>query len=485
MKAFFKSRKFRFGGFATAFTIGFIIVVILINLTITAINVRIPMITDLTPSKSYTMSKEAGDYLKTVQNDITIMLMQRRSDFELSFSDMGIPLDRIPPALDQFHAVNPKIKVEYINLDQDAAMRQKYPNVTLNANTILIESGDRYFGATLVDLFEVAYDANLEPRVTGDKVEETLINKILAADLGEVPKVYLVNGHDEAIAMLSGIRTLLLSNAYEVAETNLATQGIPDDAAALFIAEPQYDYSLADLEVLDKYLGQEDRHTTLFVSFSQTYKPLPNFDAFLAEWGIAVDEGILEETDPNRHATNNPSICYAISTENDFVGQFSSRNAPHILVDSRPIKLTNLQTSGIMSTPLLQIGATGQRVYLDADGQEQVVAGPINAVTVTVKEYQGPQTTYHASILAVGSTSYYNASTVTPSLNEDVLLSLLNTLSEREHADVLLATRPVYLSTLSMTEQQVVIIGLVIFTILLPVALLVFGLVIWLRRRHL
>ena len=68
MKKLFKSRSFRYGGFATVITLGFVVIMIVLNMLATALYERFPLTVDLTTNKVFTVSQKSEDYLKTVQS---------------------------------------------------------------------------------------------------------------------------------------------------------------------------------------------------------------------------------------------------------------------------------------------------------------------------------------------------------------------------------------------------------------------------------
>ena len=107
-----KNRRLRYGGVATAITVGVIAVIVVLNVLVTALNTRFPLSVDMTSDKRFTLSEQGTEYLKKVESDITIYLMMPKEEFE----NVGDPGSRVPPALEQFSQVNPKIKVEYLSL---------------------------------------------------------------------------------------------------------------------------------------------------------------------------------------------------------------------------------------------------------------------------------------------------------------------------------------------------------------------------------
>ena len=98
--------------------------------------------------------------------------------------------------------------------------------------------------------------------------------------------------------------------------------------------------------------------------------------------------------------------------------------------------------------------------------------------------YEGT-TEFNANVVAVGSNDFFNASSIFSCINDDVIMKIYNSISGREGQDVAISTRTVSDTAISVTNTQAVWIGIVLFTVTVPLLLLIAGVVIWLRRRHL
>ena len=106
-------------------------------------------------------------------------------------------------------------------------------------------------------------------------------------------------------------------------------------------------------------------------------------------------------------------------------------------------------------------------------------------MTVSSKPRTEGSDTYTSRVIAVGSTDYFNVSTAFNCLNDEIFTTMANKITGRDLEEVNISSRKLQDTSLQMTESQVTVIGLVIFIIALPVVVLVAGLVIWIRRRHL
>ena len=164
--------------------------------------------------------------------------------------------------------------MEYIDLDANPTFAQKYSEETLSQLHIIIESAKRHFTISVYDLFDIQTNSSTGTQsVTGEKIELTLVSKILSCAMDTVPKVSFVTGHNEDTASLAAFKQLLSDNGYETNEISLGSDGIPEDTNFVVIAAPKLDYTAEELRVLDAFLADDADNPTLMVTFSASYAP--------------------------------------------------------------------------------------------------------------------------------------------------------------------------------------------------------------------
>lgn len=100
------------GSFATALTVVFIAVLIILNMIVSAISERFPVQLDLTTGKIYELSDETIEYLRTVEKDVNIYVLATEDSF-------GSPNEYYLQACEtikKFPQYNSRIKVQFIDL---------------------------------------------------------------------------------------------------------------------------------------------------------------------------------------------------------------------------------------------------------------------------------------------------------------------------------------------------------------------------------
>ena len=220
------------------------------------------------------------------------------------------------------------------------------------------------------------------------------------------------------------------------------------------------------------------------VTFSASYAPLDNFDAFLSEWGIKAGDGMLVETQQNRYFTNSPNIAIGNLGSSEYDSSFASSQVPPVVANSKPIELLFTSKGNVTTESVVTTSNTAQTV--DADGNpDETGTRSYDVLTVSKNTRYEGTTEFTANVVAVGSNDFFNASSIFSCINDDIIMKIYNSISGREGQDVAISTRTVSDTAISVTNTQAVWIGIVLFTVTVPLLLLIAGVVIWLRRRHL
>ena len=473
-KRFFRSPKFRRGGLATLFTVGFIAIVVLFNIVVSAINTRVPLSVDMTAAGAFTLSDETADYLKTVEEPVEVYLCSSEDIYETS-SELTL---RIHEALNQITALNQNIKVTYIDLTANPSFAQNYPDETLSESSIIVKSDLRYRVFQYSDLFETSTDYYGQTYIEADRIEQVMMSKILSVTTEEIPVFTIL---DNSLGMdLTGFENLLADNGYEVRTCDLITGEIDRDTDFVVVPSTNRDYSEEELEKLDAYLANTEKDVNLLVLFDAQQAELPNLNAFLAEWGIQPENTLICESDSSRYVSDQPGFCVVNYSEGDLAEKFRGNEENLFIYNCRVLRTLFDQQGSIRTTPLLETADTGLEMAVDEEGNvTQVGSGVLYPAVMAVKDNEEHQ----ATVIALGTSLFFH-DTLLSYGNDSYSVNLFNELCGREDV-VSIPSRDVGVPTIQLSQAQTVTIGLIIFTIVLPLAILVGGLILWLRRRQL
>lgn len=335
---FLHTKKFRYGSVSLALTVVIIAAVILLNVIFTALSEKFVWYIDMTSEEIYTLTDEAKELLDeafyekdadgNVNKDLPRTFVNEKTgttrDVEVTFifctledemeanTTQRYVLYTVKEMMKEYDQVNVKFVDFYTNPsavshyeDQAAQNINAYsvivtsPFDTVDPDTGETKEKEKFRVYSLASLFVT--DSTGET-INGYNGEQRLVSAVMAVTQVEIPVACYTINHGETDSLLddsggSAILTLLYESGYEVQAIDLLQQDIPDNCRMLLIFDPQSDFveatALGGASELDKLDAYMDGTNALMTFFDYDTPSLPNYEAFLAEWGVSI----------SRHAT--------------------------------------------------------------------------------------------------------------------------------------------------------------------------------------
>ena len=485
LKAFFKSRKAKRGGLSILLSIIFIAVIVGLNFAASLLVEKVPVLSlDLTANSSYELQPETIEYLKNLEDPVTIYVLASESDFE-GQGDYYVQANKL---LKKFQQYTDKITIKYVDLTSQPTFTSKYTNYDWSSSSYLLlcESGDQYRALSATDLFDynqeqAYYYGTYTPE--GQHVEQAVITAILNITTKEKVKATILSGHDEADA--SGIKTLLENNAFEVEEVSLLNKDISDDSQFLIIYAPKVDISDGDLETISAWLNNDDKygHTVIYMPNDQSDQNHPNIDKLLSDWGMEIGNGLIFETDPSHMTnTNSPYLITIMDYANEeYTEDLKTKDIPVVMPYTMPVKITD----DSKATALLTSSEKAVIMPFDADENwdyNEETPAQYNGAVISSESSSDSSSNvvvigaYDAlSSSALSSTSFNNAS---------YFVNMLNKLAKRDDIGITIEGKSLDNTAIGVTDSATLVILSIFIRFVIPAVILVIGLVVWLRRRN-
>lgn len=484
-----KSRKFRFGTLSVVLTVGVIAIVIALNIILSLVGQRVNLVVDLTKDKEFKLSEETVEFLKGIDQDIEITVLNS----EIGFKEAHEYYNQAHLLITQFPQVNAKIKIKYVDMDRDPTFATRYTDLDLEHNGILISADKNNKALTFEDLFSIGYTQDFRSYISGSNVEQAIASGIYAVT-SELPLVTILQGHDEMST--AGLEELLVRNNFEVKTINIATEEIDKNSSVVVIPTPKKDYTAEELEKLDAYFKDRSREQRNLVAiFGYGQPDLPNLQTYLKEWGIEVRSEFIYETN-DMYAINNTLGFGFIPryTENVFAKDLASRNRACAVLFSRALNTLYDNEAGpygqkterlMITTDSARLTTTLDEDWRPSDKDEK---GQFVSAAKSIRELVHENKAYKNAAVVLGSKEFFGDELLenTGFANYEYALNMFNELSQRE-SPITIKPKKISIEQMppTLTAAHIKIIGLYMFTILLPLCVLGFGLVVWLRRRHL
>lgn len=515
-------RRFRYGTAATVLTVAVVIAAILLNLLVDRLEARYPLTLDLTENQLLTLSDESKAVAQNVKDDVQITVCYDRAYFEspnTGYPEIDNICKQFYAALQQYRSLSGgKVSYDFVDLTAEPIKAAQLSPYNVANGSILFVCGDRSSVTTLDNLY--SYDDNYQYYMYGYASEyefDSLVEKVLATNVqkvtnGALTAVTLLTGHGEDDKVISAVSDLLKSNGYDVLTLDITTMDTFDESSTVAILPaPSSDYTDEELKTLRTWVengGRYDHHLTYIVDY---YHFLPNLSEFFSDnYGIEVTSDWVVETSSSRLFNYYTQYVYGDVATTDF----TSADATWVKSPITFRLLTHWDEDRSLSRyvqPVVTFPDSAELIDLDtylevleknsADAsdvsdptavdenpldQRRADSYPITgmAYSVTKKTVDGKLTQSNA--LVCGSSGYFSLNlTDAATSNEETFLSVFNGLIGNEDA--------VQISSKSVATEKVDFgsdaakkgIGLGVFTIGLPVVMLIIALVVFLRRKNL
>lgn len=488
IKKLLSNRRFRYGGLATIITVIFIAAVVLVNIIAGLLVTKYPTLKfDLTAKSVFEVTQPTIDYLKKLEKPITITVLSDEDTFKAqsAYGEYGTQTKEV---LKKYAQYSDKITIKYVNMTKNPEIASKYSKYSVSEGDVVVESGELVRVLTDSDLYDIKTDESTYSRyIAASAAEQALTSAVMYVTDANPMTATIVSGYGET--QLAAFQKLLEKNGYEVKSINLLTEEIDPNTALVVIAAPTIDYSETQIKKLDTYLdnsGKLGKNLLYCASYNQP--STPNLDAFLADWGVSVGTGIVYETD-NSNYYQYPIWAVQQYASDKFKDKLANSTAPVIVPNCRPVK-TLFTTSDARSTEAL-IKSYSSTVLAPVDANQDWTAdkatekGEFNGVVLAQKKQYEGTTAQISSVAVFGSTDMLsdNWLQLSEANNGDYTISMINGLTGKE-AGITIVPKSIGGASLNMTAGQAQLLTYV-FLLILPLAVIILGIIVWVRRRHL
>lgn len=495
LKEYFGSTKFRRGGISTAFTVGFLVVVILVNVIVGILGQRFPsMNLDLTKNNTNTLSEQAVKVVDSVKEpvDIYILATEDQVKSDQILSDYGLQYSQVGVLASKMQERNSNIKVQYIDLVKSPTFASEYKNDNLSQGDVLIKSSKRDRVLTYTDLFSVQTSQDGSgSQETYSQVDSALASGVNSVVAENMPIVAFDTGHGEQIDTTT-YKQLLSNNSFETKDFNILTEAVPDKTQMIVLGCPTTDYTDAEITKLDDFLSSTkiagDR--SLMITFHPSQKEMPKLSAFLEEWGIQVPQAVIVESDQSKMYTNDPSYILSnvgtditLNDKTDY-GYFLTpqSNPVNILFQSKGNKITySLAKSN--DTSYLEDNNTKSS---DNPAKQAYNTGVLSQDTVDAGSGKEP---YKANVIALGSSVMFESQILAANTygNGKYVVDLSKYATGTGDTATAVTSTPVQtnVADITLSAQTSTLLGFGVFTVLIPLLIAIAGIVVFRKRRHL
>lgn len=497
-----RARAFKRGWFSAVLVVLFIAAVIIVNVIVSVLVDKVPALNiDMTGEDNFSLTDETLDFLADLDQDMTIYVLSTEDEYK-NGGDYFIQANTL------FHAyenASDRITLEYVDLASDPTFSSQYADEEIATYNMIVQGENEYEYLLESDMYEFdSYYASMGSYVvTGSKVEESLTSAILNLTLEDKPKVTFISditGED-----YSSFKSLLDTNGFETEEISPAVGTISDDTSVVVLFAPTVDLDAKFVDQISDFLyngGNYGRQLLYLPSYR--FVDTPNIDSLIEEWGMEVEEGYAIENDTNYMANlyNQYILFSAQYSDSTYTANMKNSSLPFCFVYgyTRSINITDSQ----MASSLMTLTEKSQVAYIEeietsdeaspqanyADVPNAVVAAistKSNASSNTDTDTDSTETseTKSSNIIVIASSISLDSSSLSMSTygNSSYMLSLLNTVTGRGDVGISIESKTLEGTELGITTAQIYVLG-AILVLVIPLAILIAGIVIFIKRRN-
>lgn len=461
---------------AGAYSTGMIAVAVAIVIVLNMVMAQLPgtwTSLDLTGSKLYSLTEQTKEYLKTMDEDVTIYVLVNKDNEDAILGH----------TLELYEDLSEHIKVQYVDPIQNPRFHTQYTSGSVSTNSLIVVSDKRSKVVDANAVYATSYDFdgyNYNSSVTGYDGEGQItsaLDYVLSEDL---PKAYMTEGHGE-LGLSASFKSSLDKENVEYETINLMDyEAVPELTACLVINAPSSDFSEDDRNKVIEYL---DRGGKVILNVGYRETATPNLEALLAYMNLSIADGLVVEEDQGKYYQSPFFILPAVSSSTYTTGIYGKYYifAPY----SQGIIVPEEEESGIRYNNFLRTSANAYSMrdfasateYGKKDGD---VEGPFALGVEAVKTLDSGEAVmvvYSCEQLFTDDTSL-----MVSGANQMLFTNTVSHFVDHE-TTVSIPVKDYGVSILIVSSGSALLLGL-ITVILLPLGSLISGFVVWLKRRR-
>lgn len=457
------TRSLKTGAYSSTLIIIVFAAVIMANLTVTELPADITQL-DVTSQKLYSLTDDTKTLMKRLEQDVTIYVISSEESSDTT----------VDKTLARYEQLSDHIRVEYKDPLVSPNFYKSFAD-SVSSNSLIVVSGDRSKVIDYYDLYEQEFDYyTYSSSVTGYDAEGQITSAIDYVTNEELPMIYQLEGHGEA-SLESSFTEVLSKENVEITTINLLQYDeVPEDAAAILLLSPTTDLSSDDADKIISYLQNGGKAV---ISVTLTENEMPNFDRVLEAYGV----------------TN----TYAMVIEND--RNYYSQSPYYLLPEIQSSELTSeIYNQKYIFAPYtmgldFNLDSEERTVesFLTTSGNAYAKADPLNVSTLEYEEgdTQGTFTVgalitegdTEVAVIASGYVFTESADSMVSGANSTLFGNIIAKFAGKEDS-VSIAAKSYSMDNITVSQSGVILLG-VLFTIALPLLILIAGVFVWIRRR--
>lgn len=372
------------GMYSATMTILMVVVVVFVNLAASQIPEKYRII-DVTNNGTYSLTDAAKEVASSTSDEISIFLIGTQEQYEAYTYT-----ETIVENVKMFQRYTGKISYEFVDLETQPTFVQKYTTEDVSTYDAIVYDSktNRSKVIPLEEFLVLEMDYNTySQNITGYDVEGELAQAIQYVQLTEdkLVKAYTLTGHNETAFETSFADVIAKANVSSEDLTLYTTDAVPEDCSLLIINFPQTDLKADEVEKIKAYIDRGGNILAIFGYVGDA--DMTNFNTVLSYYGITNSGQLVYEENPQNYyayeltsgGLTNGQLLPNVNTASDITKGVGTTNAPVLAIyatglsynaESADTAYTEILTSSDQAS-LLSFGEDNS--YQFSDKAKQVI----------------------------------------------------------------------------------------------------------------
>lgn len=481
-------KRARRGTLSAVTSIFVIAVLIVVNMLASSLNLSI----DLTKERDFSITERTKQTLSEIDaagvQDVKIYSIYREgSIMSVYTSEVNVKVTNIyMEVLKQIDAACDSVTLEF----RDAVLYPTFvapytaEGLSIGNFDIIVEGPKRHKVISVSELILAGYDQNTgEQYPESINIESKVVNAVQYVLSDSTPKLYFSTGNGE-YPPTAQLKSVLSDAIYDIKEVNLLINDMPEDCTVLILQTPETDYSAEQAERIINYLRNNGR---AFVFCDYYAKDLPNFDSVLAAYGVIPENALVIEASAGNYYMYGQNLLPNIEIH-VITNQLRNASAYVLTTYAVPLQISkevknSLKFEKLLTTSSEAYAKVGDEIS-SINKEQGDLSGPFNlGLAVTDSYYSGSENYTTKLVIASGSVMIDEGNPLFDS-NIVFFLNSLAWMAPQTTETYYTPPKTIYSSSSLYMTFENVILTMVVTWVIIPGAIIITGVIIWLRRRN-
>lgn len=509
---------FKKGSYSMAITACVVIAVLLFNWLVGSLAARFNLQFDMSFDKNNSLSEENVEYVKGIDSEVSIIFCAKEDEYPANIASMASYYYQVSDnnaesyykqtvnIVKKYADYNKKIKLEFVDTQatEFTSISTKYPTDNITYGDIIVSATattkdgnpvERHKIISYTDIYNLADETGYAAMgyggytIGGNNIETKLTSAIAFVQSAETKKVALLTGHSSH-SYSEYYRELLEANNYEVSiiEDTVITE-LSSEYDIVALVAPNVDFLGSELDVISAFLENEGNLKKGFLYFADAAVPnLENLNGFLVEWGIEITDAVLYETDAKKQIQSDPFSIRMQPTDDEINKGMAEcivgYSIPMIVTEpaSDDISVKELMTTYDTTVEAPKGSSAGWSDYTEENyGQ---YAGVIQSEMVG---YDNDANEFSSYVMVFSSVEYFYSDWANYKnlSNKDIVIAATDRAADVGDIGISFVYKTIVSESFAeaVTASDVAVVR-TLFVILLPIASIILGIVIFFRRKN-